>query len=82
MCHIISLKKQLSKIAPYLRDNIQNWILIHQNFIDYTDKNDVLKMGKRGTLDNCFAQNLLQIPVSEIYQDMLQPKYNGGLPEV
>ena len=33
-------------------------------------------------MDNFFALNILQINVSELYQDTLQPGENGGLPEV
>ena len=33
-------------------------------------------------MGNVFAQKTLRIPVSEKYQDMLQPEDNDGLPDV
>ena len=46
---IISQYKFFPKITPWIRDKIQNFILVHLNVIDSTDKNDVLRIGKIGT---------------------------------
>ena len=45
--------------------------------IDSSDINYVIKIGKIGTPEKCFAQK--KTPVSELYQYIIQPKENGGL---
>ena len=68
--------KQLSKIKPELRDKNKNWVLINTNVIYWLEKKTFSKLVKEEQTKKVLHKNL-QIPVSVLYQDVLQPEDNG-----
>ena len=65
-------EKLLSKITPEFRDKLENWILNHPRMTNYPNKNYVINISKGGLPNKFFHTKLLQICVSELYQEMIQ----------